>query len=634
MAVTLGKNLSSLRVSRQLDANSQRLSSTFERLSSGLRINSAVDDPAGLAVSSKLQADARVMNRARLNLNDATSLLNVADGALGQVSSLLTRMSELAAQSANGSFSLTQRISLNKESQALDQEIRRITAGTTFNDLNIFRSGEFSESSVLLANGDGAFNLASLGEVSDNGRYAQYGAGFAIADYYTIRDRETGDSYVMDLNTDIGSVVSSSVLEVTDSGLAILGVNTGSGTNLYSYDFATATYTALTATATSDTFAADGVDVSADGRTLVFSSQTIYADEAVATSGGTAGAAYRLYSLDLTTGIVRTNGTDLNARLSRAEVSGDGTQVAYLTTASTTALYTADLTSRVSSATLVNSAVGATITNLTLAGIRDTGEVIFASNNNLVGNGNSYSQFFMADPDAGTLMQLTAFEQSGTIANVKLSTDASTLFFTSTGNYTGENADARTQLFRLDTSIGELEQLSGFTSSDPAFGNIRTTTTGRMFVIETAADDVIQYDFSENAVNFDFKAGNGAEGRILTSIANLRESLSFLGSLSLSSQSASQDALDEIELGMEALSQVRGSIGAGLSRLGIANEIAESLVIEFDAAISRIRDVDVARETAELVRLNILQQSGAALLAQTNLQPNLAVQLISGAVVQ
>ena len=105
MAVRIGSNIASLNAQGRLNQATDALSSTYERLSSGMRINKASDDPAGLAVSSSLNVDSRVYSQGIRNINDGLSLLNVAEGALFELSSITTRQQELAEQSANGVYS-------------------------------------------------------------------------------------------------------------------------------------------------------------------------------------------------------------------------------------------------------------------------------------------------------------------------------------------------------------------------------------------------------------------------------------------------------------------------------------------------------------------------------------------------
>src|SRR5262249_49855449 len=128
VAISIGRNIPSLRALRQLDGTSRELSSVFERLASGQRINRASDDAAGLAIASSLNADARVFNQGVRNLNDGISYLNVAEGGINELKNILIRIRELATQSSNGVYSNTQRQALDVETQALVAEHNRIVA--------------------------------------------------------------------------------------------------------------------------------------------------------------------------------------------------------------------------------------------------------------------------------------------------------------------------------------------------------------------------------------------------------------------------------------------------------------------------------------------------------------------------
>ena len=136
MAVTLGIGRSSLQAQRQLSRVSEDLGRTYERLSTGQRINRASDDAAGISIADRLKSDGRLYSVALRNVNDGLSLLNIASGALSEQTSIVTRLFEIAEQSANGTFSSGQRSALNKEYQQLSREYERITATTSFNGLS------------------------------------------------------------------------------------------------------------------------------------------------------------------------------------------------------------------------------------------------------------------------------------------------------------------------------------------------------------------------------------------------------------------------------------------------------------------------------------------------------------------
>jgi flagellin len=140
MGLRVNTNISSINAQRNLVGTTDRLQKSLQRLSSGLRISRAADDAAGLAISEAFRADVRSLQQAQRNANDAISLLQVAEGALDESSSLLVRMRELAIQSANGTLGPAERTTVNQEFQGLLQEIDRLAAVTEFNGTAILLS--------------------------------------------------------------------------------------------------------------------------------------------------------------------------------------------------------------------------------------------------------------------------------------------------------------------------------------------------------------------------------------------------------------------------------------------------------------------------------------------------------------
>jgi len=137
MALTINTNLQSLNAQRNTATNAMSLSTSIQRLSSGLRINSAKDDAAGLAIADRMNAQIRGTNVAIRNANDGISLAQTAEGALATVTDALQRMRELAVQAQNGTNGTSDRANLDTEYQALSSEITRIAAQTKFNGIAI-----------------------------------------------------------------------------------------------------------------------------------------------------------------------------------------------------------------------------------------------------------------------------------------------------------------------------------------------------------------------------------------------------------------------------------------------------------------------------------------------------------------
>ena len=137
MPIRIFNNTASVNAQNLLGQNNNRLSNSVERISSGLRINKAADDAAGLAISEGLRSDIRTLRQAVRNSNDGVSLINIAEGALNEQGGMLIRLRELASQAATGTTGSTERATIQLEFNALRNEIDRITHTTRFNDQNL-----------------------------------------------------------------------------------------------------------------------------------------------------------------------------------------------------------------------------------------------------------------------------------------------------------------------------------------------------------------------------------------------------------------------------------------------------------------------------------------------------------------
>jgi flagellin len=137
MAIRIFNNPASTNAQRLLGENNNRLAQSVERISSGIRINKASDDAAGLAVSEGLRSDIRALRQAVRNAHDGVSLINIAEGALNEQSSMLIRLRELSSQAATGTVGSTERATIQLEFNALRSEIDRISSTTAFNGQNL-----------------------------------------------------------------------------------------------------------------------------------------------------------------------------------------------------------------------------------------------------------------------------------------------------------------------------------------------------------------------------------------------------------------------------------------------------------------------------------------------------------------
>jgi flagellin len=166
MGLRINTNIASMTAQRALANVSDRLAQNYKRLATGLRITSAADDAAGLAISERLRAAVRSIDQAKRNAQDGISLVQTGEGALGEVSNILLRLRELSVQSANGSVSTTDRTTLDEEFQELVDEIDRIARGTEFNGIKLL---DGSQSTISFQIGIGVTTGIDLLGVSLNG---------------------------------------------------------------------------------------------------------------------------------------------------------------------------------------------------------------------------------------------------------------------------------------------------------------------------------------------------------------------------------------------------------------------------------------------------------------------------------
>lgn len=164
MPQIINSNVASLNAQRNLNTSQTQLATSLQRLSSGLRINSARDDAAGLAISERFTAQIRGLNQAARNANDGISLAQTAEGALAEIGNNLQRIRELAVQSANGTNSASDRASLDAEAAQLIAEITRVSSQTSFNGLNLLDGTFTSQNFQVGANANQTISVNSIAD--------------------------------------------------------------------------------------------------------------------------------------------------------------------------------------------------------------------------------------------------------------------------------------------------------------------------------------------------------------------------------------------------------------------------------------------------------------------------------------
>ncbi|MBB5142775.1 flagellin [Desulfovibrio intestinalis] len=184
MSLVINHNMMAANTARNLNSHYAQLSKSVQRLSTGLRVNSAADDAAGLAIRELQRADIATLQQGARNANDAISMIQTADGALGVIDEKLTRMKELAEQAATGTYDSTQRLMIESEYQAMASEITRIANATDFNGIHLLNgslSSDTHDGSGMTATGKMKVHFGTGNDSAEDYYYIKIGTSTASA---------------------------------------------------------------------------------------------------------------------------------------------------------------------------------------------------------------------------------------------------------------------------------------------------------------------------------------------------------------------------------------------------------------------------------------------------------------------
>jgi len=616
MAAFINTNVASLNAQRNLTTSQSALTTSLQRLSSGLRINSAKDDAAGLAISERMTSQIRGFNQAARNANDGISLAQTAEGALGEVANNLQRIRELALQSANSTNSASDRAALNAEAQQLLSEIQRVASTTQFNGLNLL-DGTFSSAQFQVgANANQTISVTISGASTDLiGAYQATGAAVTSNAFdgagFTINGVEIG-----------ASVATSSPGVTADSATAkATAIN------------AKTAETGVTATA-SNTVQGDapvaGVGLTSGALMINGVAVGAIASSASAVTQGT-NAATAINAISNQTGVTATVDASTGALTLTA---ADGRNIE-LTASDNTA----------DGATLIQNAVGLTVSS----GDKATGHDSMTLQ---IGGA------FRADDTAAAneLEEGDSFELDG--ITYVFTADADSVAAGQVAVEVDDDATAAQVAAALHTAINGQRALGNTTISSEVAGDTLTLTNDKLGASGTfatfdedgvvgggGADALVQTDVAQGT---DAADGDGVTNRgtlTLSSaenftvggadvgyagLASASAALTRLSSVDISDVAGSNAAIAVLDGALSQVSSQRAALGAFQSRFTSVVSSLQTASENLSAARSRIMDADFAAETASMTRAQILQQAGTAMLAQANALPNNVLTLLRG----
>ncbi len=619
----INSNISSLTAQRNLNTSQSALNTSLQRLSSGLRINSAKDDAAGLAISERFTTQIRGLNQASRNANDAISLSQTAEGALAEVGNNLQRIRELAIQSANATNSASDRAALDLEVQQRLAEIDRISTQTSFNGQKVL-DGTFGSAQFQV----GANVGETIGlDLSSSTRTNSIGAIATATSSVSLTDTIDGTvaTYAVNgtaLDNDYSTTASSLTL-----GALTASAGAGDGDEVYALNLtsgsgnlsiATAAGTAVTAATVAA--AVQGLGFGADGSGTVngYSITGVTTTVEAAITGGTFG-------------FERVDGVDFGYQEAITDAGTQWTTDPSFANASTTAANT--------------SAAGTGAT----AGADNS--ITFTIDSPTTGGATSYT--LNTDLTAGASAVVAAIQADGDYATsdftVGLGTNGTDIVFTakdsSAGSFTIGGADAAS-ITAQNVAGGTAAGVAGVSITVNADFSIQfgtatavsvadaTYTTAQSLVdavssaIGNSGSASLNTDGTLSIVSNDDIAVTGTTGVTTLGLAASTTSSGDLTTASVLDVASANDTIRRIDSALTSVSSLRSTFGAIQNRFEstIANLATTSE--NLSAARSRIQDADFAAETAALTRAQILQQAGVSILAQANALPQNVLALL------
>ena len=626
MAQTINTNIASLNAQRNLNSSQSSLATSLERLSSGLRINSAKDDAAGLAISSRFTTQINGLNQAVRNANDGISLSQTAEGALSATGDSLQRIRQLALQSGNSANSSSDRAALNAEAQALLSEIQRVAQTTQFNGTNVL---------------DGSFSAAQFQVGANAGQTISFGIDGATTD-------------ILGAYQSVGTAVSSSAFD--GDGFTINGVDVGvsAATSAagVTAESATAKATAINSK-TSETGVAATASTSLNGSAPMagvglsngeleingISVGSVASSTSSVTQGRNARDAINAISnqtgvtatADASTGAltltasdgrdiaITTNGTDAGTRQVAIQNIQNATGLDASDGVGATINEVVTLTFDANNSSLASAPAGTGIVTGDTAGTGDTiaigGQTYqFVTDAANVTSGNV--AVVLAGGAAETVA-ITALETAidAEVAAGRSTVDTSATTATTlelTSNVLGINTVTAGGAVPVEAATNAAALTSAITTSGVAPADDADGSTTRGTITLSSAE------------NFTIGGADLAFG----GMASASPSLTALNSVDISTLEGANAAITVLDGALSQVNSIRGDLGAiqnrfetTISNLSITSE-------NLSAARGRILDADFAQESAALSRSSILQQAGISVLAQANALPQQVLSLL------
>ena len=584
----INHNIAALNTYRQLSSNNVMGQKSLEKLSSGLRINRAGDDAAGLAISEKMRAQIRGLDQAARNAQDGISMIQTAEGALNEVHAILQRMRELANQAANDTNVTVDRAEIQKEINQLTSEINRIGNTTEFN-------------TQKLLNGDMSVIEAGTEVTKTNTKSATYTPVFALGTTWTNQD---GKKPVI---SDGGG---------NDNRIAFSAFDID-GTNKFSWDIKTDETNKITIERSGDDILISIEATDTGGNKLSISNVKMaydgtngkYVYDANGVKFEITAAEFKKFN----------DGGKLEIDLSAYDAGGDGNVDLTSQTVGTVSDYSQTLVGGTTFGTFAEG-IKVDITDAEwidgVVGIKITGTGLEAANGTLkielldAGGNALVSEEFTIATGAGNIDYdnhgISFTYTIGNTSKLELEMYFDTVTTTETTTETVDNSAK----FQIGANTGQSMSVDINDMRSVALGVSSRTASATVTVKDNMGNDIQAYFTAVKTVT------NGTNNKVEEY------------ALDVSTHEKATAAIKVINDAIEKVSTERSKLGAFQNRLEHTINNLGTSSENLTAAESRIRDVDMAKEMMEFTKMSILQQAAQAMLAQANQMPQGVLQLL------
>lgn len=566
MALTVNTNITSLSVQKNLNRASEALGTSMSRLSSGLKINSAKDDAAGLQISNRLTSQIKGLSVAVKNANDGISIAQTAEGAMQESTSILQRMRELALQSANGSNSDDDRTSLQQEFTALSGELNRIASTTTFGGRNLL-DGSFGSTAFQVGASANETISFSMKDVSATGLKGSYSEANVAGSVTNLSASVVGKVFTpppasftttVDLSS-FSALGNDEVAKLTvgSTDIDIKGAVTTPAAPAENNDKAT-----LSA-AFEAALAAESITFTKDGDKYSLSSPTTFTATTSGTDAGKLGFTVPAVAASATKISINDKEITIPAGKTAAEIAG---------------IINTDTTD-----TGVKAAVDSATGRLLLSS--EGGKAIKLEN--------------------GTAGALSSLGLSSGSTQAKLVADTS---------ITLNNVEVKFKKGDdMDAVVAAINSAStGVTASKNEDNTLSLFSDGNISIADGSAGTGLK------TLGLEAKVGTTTATTVETTVSDLN----------ILNAADSQVAIQALDAAIAQVDSQRAQLGAVQNRFDSTVANLNSISENSTAARSRVQDADFASETAELTKQQTLQQASTAILSQANQLPSSVLKLL------